>query len=270
VVRIAFGIATVVVALLAVIWVFQRRLIYFPFGQVADPQTIGLDHVAPVILRTSDELALNGWFISPTETPDYTVIVFNGNAGNRALRAPLARALARHRLAVLLFDYRGFGGNPGTPTEYGLRLDARAARDFVVRRNAGRFVYFGESLGSAVATELALEYPPAALILRSPFTSMADVGRVHYPLLPVRWLLRDRFATIDHIAAVRAPLLIIAGDRDSIVPLPQSRQVHAAAREPKSLLVIRNGDHNDDSLLFGREMIEGIVHFLRTLPDTKG
>jgi hypothetical protein len=99
---------------------------------------------------------------------------------------------------------------------------------------------------------------------------MADVGRVHYPLLPVRWLLRDRFATIDHIAAVRAPLLIIAGDRDSIVPLPQSRQVHAAAREPKSLLVIRNGDHNDDSLLFGREMIEGIVHFLRTLPDTKG
>jgi fermentation-respiration switch protein FrsA (DUF1100 family) len=270
VVRIALGVAIVVGALLAVMWVFQRKLVYFPFGQVADPQTTGLDHVVPVTLRTSDDLVLNGWFISPTASPVYTVIVFNGNAGNRAFRAPLAGALARHHLAVLLFDYRGFGGNPGTPTEHGLRLDARAARDFVVRRSAGRPVYFGESLGSAVATELALEHPPAALILRSPFTSMADVGQVHYPLLPVRWLLRDRFATIDRIASVRAPLLIIAGDRDSIVPISQSRQLHAAAREPKSLLVIRNGDHNDDSLLFGREMIEGIVRFLRALPDTKG
>src|SRR5262245_25742571 len=134
----------VVVALVAVVWVFQRRLIYFPFGQVADPHTIGLDHVVPVTLRTSDDLELNGWFISPTESPDYTVIVFNGNAGNRAFRAPLAAALAGHGLAVLLFDYRGFGGNPGVPTERGLRLDARAARDFVVRRGVGRPVFFGE------------------------------------------------------------------------------------------------------------------------------
>jgi uncharacterized protein len=274
-VRLAFGFGVVALALIAVIWAFQRRLIYFPFGEVPDPQAVGLSGVTQVTLRTADGLALSGWLVSQVEKPDFTVIVFNGNAGNRAFRAPLARALTRENASVLLFDYRGFGGNPGAPTESGLRLDARAARDFVVRyhestNNARPVIYLGESLGSAVATELAVEHPPGALILRSPFTSMVDVGQAHYPFLPVRWLLRDRFGSVDRIASVRAPVLVIAGDRDSIVPLDQSRRLYEAARAPKSLLIIRNGDHNDDSLLFGEEMIDGILRFLRTLHRAAG
>jgi fermentation-respiration switch protein FrsA (DUF1100 family) len=272
-VRTAIGFGVIVVVILAVVWVFQRRLIYFPFEEVPDPEAVGLNGAVPVTFPTADGLTLNGWFVSRTETPPLTFIIFNGNAGNRAFRAPLANALVQANLAVLLFDYRGFGGNDGAPTESGLKIDARAAHDFVMQRQTAaqqRPVYFGESLGSAVAAELAVERPPTALILRSPFTSMTDVGQLHYPLLPVRWLLRDRYATVDLIGSVRTPVLVIAGDRDSIVPLSQSRRVFEGAREPKSLLVIRDGDHNDEALLSGREMINGILQFLHALPRTAG
>ena len=267
--RIGLVALLVLVAVGAIVWTQQRRLMYFPFGGVPHPEAIGLEGATPVSFPTADGLTLAGWFVSRTDTPEFTAIVFNGNAGNRAFRAPLADALARANLAVLLFDYRGFGGNPGSPTEEGLKTDARAAREYVVGRtdvDGRRLVYFGESLGTAVAAELALDHPPAALILRSPFTSMTDMGRHHYAVLPVRWLLRDRYATIDRIARVHAPLLVIGGDLDSIVPIAQTRRVYDAARDPKSLLVIRGADHNDDSLLAGGEMIRGVLRFLRSLP----
>lgn len=267
----AVGFVLLLVSILAVVWTQQRRLIYFPFGNVASPEALGLDGVSAVSFPTTDGLRLNGWFVTPAKVPDFTVIVFNGNAGNRSYRAPLAAAFARANLAVLLFDYRGFGGNPGSPTESGLRTDARAAREYVIARpnvDRGRLVYFGESLGSAVATDLAVDHPPAALVLRSPFTSLSDIGRVHYPMLPVRWLLRDRWDTIGRIARVRAPVLIVGGDRDRIVPITQTRRLYSAARDPKSLLIIDGADHNDDALVHGREMIGGVIRFLRNLPRT--
>ena len=129
--------------------------------------------------------------------------------------------------------------------------------------DAAGLVYFGESLGSAVAAELAAEHPAAALILRSPFTSMADVGQHHYWWLPVRWLIQDRYSTIDPIGRVRSPLLVIVGERDRIVPAEFSRRLYDAAREPKTILAMPEADHNDDELLAGEEMIEGIVRFIR-------
>ena len=258
----------VLLCLTAIVWSQQRRLIYFPFGSVPPPGAVGLDGAAAISFATADGLTLHGWFVSRSDTPDFTVIVFNGNAGNRAFRAPLADALARASMAVLLFDYRGFGENPGSPTEAGLRHDARAARQYALSRagvDPHKLVYFGESLGTAVAAGLAVEHPPAGLILRSPFTSLTDVGRHHYPVLPVRWLLRDRYSTIDTIPHVNAPLLVIGGDADRIVPIEQTRRVHAAARQPKSLLVLGGADHNDDSLLAGREMMTAILQFLRDL-----
>ena len=130
-----------------------------------------------------------------------------------------------------------------------------------------RTVYFGESLGTAVAAALAADYPPAALILRSPFTSMTDVGRHHYPFLPVRWLLRDRYAMIDCIARVNAPLLVIGGDADSIVPIAQTRRIYEAARRSEIAADHQGADHNDDSLLSGRETIGGLLRFLQNLPQ---
>ena len=251
---------------LALLWAAQRRLMYFPIDDVLDPAAVGLAGVEAVTFDTSDGLRLGGWFVPAAGTaPRATVLVFNGNAGNRAHRAPLAGALRRRGFHVLLVDYRGYGGNPGAPTEDGLAADARAARRYLANRpdvEGNRLVYLGESLGTGVAAHLATEYPPAAVILRSPFTSMADVGRYHYPWLPVRWLLRDRYQVLDDIGRARAPLLVIAGEADSVVPVEHSRRVYAAADEPKTLMIVPGADHNDLELLAGTAMIEAIDRFV--------
>src|ERR1700736_4079661 len=168
----AAALAAAVSVFVFLAWALQRKLIYLPSGEAPPPHAVGLPGVAAVTFRTDDGLTLQGWFVQPDQPAWFTVIVFNGNAGNRAMRAPLAVALRRHGLAVLLFDYRGFGGNPGVPTERGLIADARAARRYVAGRrdvDPARVAYFGESLGAAVAIQLAAEFPPAALVLRSPF-----------------------------------------------------------------------------------------------------
>jgi fermentation-respiration switch protein FrsA (DUF1100 family) len=254
-----------IAAMLTVIWAAQRRLIYFPIGGAPSVDADG-PSASAVSFSTADGLHLNAWwFAAAASPPRATVVVFNGNAGNRAHRVPLAEALRRGGLQVLLVDYRGFGGNPGSPSERGLAADSRAAYAYVARRadvDPSRLVYFGESLGSAVAIDLASDHPPAALILRSPFTSMADIGGHHYPFLPVRWLLRDRFPSIDRIGRIRSPLLVIAGDRDGIVPLEHSRRLYDAAGSPKTLKVIRGADHNDYELLAGHEMLEAVRAFV--------
>ena len=255
---VALGVAV----LLAVLWVYQRRLIYFPTHAVP-PVGAVLPGAQEVELKTDDGLTLGGWFLPAESATAPAVIVFNGNAGNRAHRAPLAAELSRAGISVLLFDYRGYGGNPGVPTEAGLGADARAARAWLARR-AKRIVYFGESLGSAVAVDLAVEHPPAALILRSPFTSLADMGRLHYPYLPVRLLLRDRYISIDRIADVRSTLLVIAGERDSIVPASHSRRLFEAAREPKRFVVIPGADHNDLEMLTGDRLMREVIGFVRS------
>ncbi len=261
--------ALVPIVALLTIWAGQRRLIYFPDTNVPDPGAANLSPIEPVSMPAEGGGTLHGWYLpSPARAPSFTVIVFNGNAGNRAYRAPLGAALRKLGFNVLLFDYRGFGGNAGIPTETGLAADARAARAYLLARpdvQAGGLVYFGESLGAAVATALAAEHAPAALILRSPFTSMVEVGQFHYPVLPVRWLLRDRFASIDSIATVRSPVLIVAGDRDSIVPFEQSRRLYDAVVTRKQLVVVQGADHNDGELLNGAQMIDAISSFLAPL-----
>ena len=259
----------ILAAVLALIWTMQRRLMYFPARDVPPPAEIGLTGVEPVTFETRDGLRLSGWFLAASgPSPRATVLVFNGNAGNRAHRGSLAAALNRHGFQVLLIDYRGYGGNPGAPSEQGLALDARAAHAYLARRpdvDRSRLVYFGESLGTAVAVDLAAEQTPAAVVLRSPFTSMRDLGQHHYPLLPVGLLLQDRFAAIDKIRQIRAPLLVIAGGRDRIVPIENSRRLYDAAGAPKTLLVLPDADHNDYELLAGDEMIQAIARFLQPL-----
>jgi fermentation-respiration switch protein FrsA (DUF1100 family) len=241
----------------------QRRLIYLPSPAAPPAPDEVLPGAREVTLHTSDGLELGGWFV-PAGEPSraMAVLVANGNAGNRSLRAPLARALARRGLAVLLFDYRGYGGNRGRPSEAGLALDARAARRFLVERCAvpgARLLYHGESLGAAVVVELATEHPPGGLALRSPFTDLASVGRIHYPFLPVRTLLCDRYRLVEHLARVTVPTTVVYGSRDSIVPPEQSRAVAEAAPGPTRVVRIRGADHNDLALLHGTELIAAIV-----------
>jgi fermentation-respiration switch protein FrsA (DUF1100 family) len=172
----------------------QRRLIYMPSGGVASPAAAGLNGARVVALNTSDGLKLGAWFV-PAAAPSRGMAGAGGQRQRRQpRRARAARADAvRAGLAVLLFDYRGYGGNPGRPSERGLARDVRAAYRFLVDDAgvaADRILYYGESLGAAVVVELATEHPPAGLVLRSPFVDLAAVGQIHFSFLPVRMLLR--------------------------------------------------------------------------------
>ena len=243
----------------------QRRLIYFPSRSPVPPAAAVLPGGEDVVLETEDGMRLGAWFL-PGLGRGPAVLICNGNAGDRMLRAPLAAALSRAGLSVLLFDYRGYGGNPGRPSEEGLAADARAARAFLVARSEvdpGRIAYFGESLGAAVAVRLALESPPTALVLRSPFTSLTDVGRLHYPWLPVAALLADPYPSVSRIPQLAVPLLVIAGDRDTLVPAKLSRRLYDRACEPKRFLLVPGADHNSLELLDGPQMIDAIVRFFR-------
>jgi fermentation-respiration switch protein FrsA (DUF1100 family) len=241
----------------------QRALIYFPDRRPSPPAATVLPGARDVTLRTKDGLALGAWHVSaaaPRLGP--TVLVANGNAGERSGRAPLAHALAQHGLDVLLFDYRGYGGNPGRPAEPGLALDARAARRFLIEE-AGvapeRLIYFGESLGAAVVAELATEHPPAGLALRSPFVSLAAVGKKHYPFVPVAALLLDRYPVAEHVARVTAPTAVVYGTADAIVPAHQSEEVAEAAAGPTRVVAVPGADHNDPELVHGPQVVEAVV-----------
>jgi uncharacterized protein len=266
-------VVAVLAAALGLLWLFQRRLLYFPTPGPVPPAASVLPGAEDVTFETPDGLRLAGWFVPapPGDPADRVgrarpaVLVCNGNGGDRSMRAPLAAALSRMGLAVLLFDYRGYGGNPGHPTEEGLAADARAALGYLAGRpevDPERVIYFGESLGAAVALRLATERPPAALVLRSPFASLAEVGRRHYPLLPVSLLLRDRYDSAALAGWLDAPLLVVAGGRDQIVPASHSRRLFEAAPQPKRLVVLDGADHNDDELLAGPRLLAELRTFL--------
>lgn len=249
--------------IVAGLWRLQRHLIYYPGGPVP-PVADVLPGWSEVTLTTIDGLDLGAWYREPQSgsgTP--VVVVFPGNAGTRADRVQLGSRLAGDELGVLLVDYRGYGGNPGSPSETGLAADARAAIGFLAEAAPDHpIAYFGESLGAAVAVELAVVEPPAALVLRSPFTSMADMARVHFPPGPPRFLLRDRFPSDERIGDVESPVLVIAGSEDSIVPLAQSRELYDLAREPKEFVIVHGADHNDAELVAGVGVIETVRRFI--------
>ena len=260
----------VVLALMATmsgaLWALQRRLVYFPDPGAMPPAATVLPGAEDVELTTSDGLHLGAWWLPAADPRAPAVLVAPGNGGARNLRAPLARSLADEGLAVLLVDYRGYGGNPGSPSEEGLTRDVRAARQWLVDRAAvdpARLLYFGESLGCGVVTELATEHPPAGLVLRSPFTDLAAVGSHHYPFLPVRALLRDRYPVAEGVARVQAPTVVVYGSADRIVPPPQSRAVAEAAADLRELVEVPGADHNDRALLDGREVVAAVVGLAR-------
>ncbi|MTB87741.1 alpha/beta hydrolase [Aeromicrobium senzhongii] len=244
----------------AVLWALQRQLIYFPD---ASPVPAAADAVAggrDVTLSTEDGLELAAWFVPPVGGDTEMAVLFApGNGGNRAGRAELAQELSRRGLAVLLMDYRGYGGNPGTPGEEGLAADADAAVEAL--RDLGyppaRTIFFGESLGTGVVAALQARTTPAGVVLRSPFTELADVGAHHYPWLPVRWLLRDRFPVVEHLAASDVPVTVIHGDRDSVVPTSLSVRVADETRVLAERLVL-TGDHNDP-VMFGPEVADAVL-----------
>lgn len=231
--------------LLALMYVFQRALMYFPDARRTPPAVAGLPQAEEVGLITSDGEKLVAWHVaSRGDRP--LVLYFQGNAGGLDLRAGRFRWLTADGTGLLALGYRGYGGSTGKPSEQGLIRDAIAAYDYAAARYPpARIVLWGESLGTAVAIALAAERDVGGLILDAPFTSAADVGAAVYPFIPVRWLIKDTFRSDLRIAKVRAPVLVLHGDRDRVVPLRFGEALFALANEPKRMVRFPNGTHVD-------------------------
>ncbi len=246
---------------LAVLWSLQRQLIYLP-GPSVPPVDAVLDGGREVALHTTDGLELGAWFVPASAARDtgLAVLMAPGNGGNRAGRAVLARELRARGLSVLLMDYRGYGGNPGSPSEDGLARDADAA--VAALADLGyppeRTIQLGESLGTGVVAALQARHRPAGVVLRSPFPALADVGAHHYPFLPVRLLLRDRFPVLEHLRDSDVPVTVIYGDPDSVVPTELSAEVADRAPGLVERVVLEGVDHNDPRM-FGAPVADAVA-----------
>lgn len=263
VLTVAAAVAVVLSLVVGLLWMFQRRLIYQPDSSAVPPGPTVLPGARDVTLHTEDGLDLTAWYLpAPQAACRPTVLLAPGNAGHRGHRAPLAAALHSAGFGVLMLEYRGYGGNPGSPSEQGLAFDIRAAYRFLTDDEAvtdDELIYFGESLGAAVVTGLAAEHPPAGLVLRSPFVDLAAAAQEHIPVLPVRPLLRDRFPVLGTVAGIEVPTLVIYGTADTVVPAEQSRAVADGAGGPVAILAVPGADHNDPVLLDGPDVIGAVA-----------
>jgi hypothetical protein len=223
-----------------------------------------------VWLTARDGVRLHGWFFPAAgDSPrrHLAVLHCHGNGGNISHRVEVAGALLETGVNVLLFDYRGYGRSAGSPGEEGTYLDAEAAHAWLVGRGfaATNVIAFGESLGGAVATELALRAPLAGLVLQSAFTSIPDIGAELFPFLPVRWIARLRYDTHAKLPRIRVPVLILHSRADTLVSFGHAERNFAVANEPKQLAELA-GDHND-FLEAGRgKLVNAFGAWLETLP----
>ena len=243
-------------------WPFLlNSLLYFPSSHVfGEPSDVGLS-AEDVVFETEDGETLHAWwFRTPKETLGH-VLLFHGNAGNIGDRLLHARLLTDAGLDVFSFDYRGYGRSTGSPDEAGTYRDARAARAALLEQegvDAHRVFYLGESLGGGVAVALAREAPPRGLVLLSTFTSVRDMGRVHYPFIP-QAVVPDAYPSLERIQYLECPLLVMHGDRDHIVPVEQGKALFEAAPEPKTLRLFPGAGHNDLLGLAGTEWAETVA-----------
>jgi fermentation-respiration switch protein FrsA (DUF1100 family) len=244
---------------------FQRTMIYHPGGAVPLPSAVGLPEMVPVQILSTDGWLITGWY-APAAKPDRATLVFyHGNSGTIANRAHKARILLDAGFGLLLVGYRGYGGNPGSPSEAGLILDGRAALHWLIGRGIpqSRVVLYGESLGTGIAVQMAGEIEDlAGVILEAPFTSLPDLAPPY--LLPglAPLLMADRFDNRSRIDAVTAPLLVLHGDGDDLVPVAMGRELlgRARSREKESLFLADAG-HND---IWERGGAGAVVEFLES------
>jgi len=248
----------------------HRNFVYLPDRTRIDPKEAGLQGVEEVTFKAIDGTKLIAWY-RPARGSKPTLLYFTGNSGNAANRAGKIKTIAADGYGVFMLNYRRYGGSEGWPSEPKIAADAVSAYDCL--RGLGvaprDIVAYGESLGTAVATRLALQRHIEALVLEAPFTSIVDVGQRAWKGLPLGLIMADQYRTIDRIGEVKVPLFIFHGGRDEIIPLAQARRVFHTANEPKSFSLLPAAGHND---LFDRgawERARGFLEALRPVPVVK-
>ncbi len=231
-------------------WMFfmQRSMMYFPQMPQTSPsdfQNLGIEKVQS---QTQDSLKLTGWFFKPMQKTMPIIVMFHGNAGAALDRVPGMVPFLKAGYGVLLAEYRGYGGNPGSPSETGFYEDGRTWMKWLKMVNIleSNIVLYGESVGTGVVSQIAIEHPIVkAVILEAPFTSAVDIAQETYPIFPVRWLMKDRYQTSDRIEQIKAPLLILHGRNDKVVPYRHAQKLYDRATQPKQLIILEGAGHSD-------------------------
>jgi pimeloyl-ACP methyl ester carboxylesterase len=245
-----------------------NSLLYFPSHAIFQaPDQAGLEY-GDLALETDDGERLHGWWIASQTDSLGHLLLCHGNAGNVSDRVLHAALLTAAGFDVLLFDYRGYGRSSGRPSERGTYEDAHAALTCLLEQpgvDPRRVFYLGESLGGAIALELAFARPPAGLVLLSAFTSVRELARLHYPFLPAA-LVPNAYPNVDRIHRLRAPLLVLHGDQDDIVPISQGKALFDAAPTPKHMHVFAGCGHNDLVQLAGAAFGRVIASWMREPP----
>ncbi|MDP1716601.1 MAG: alpha/beta hydrolase [Burkholderiales bacterium] len=263
--NIVAAVAIAYAAIVLLLFIFQSRLVYFPqIGReiAATPQAYALEFES-VNIATEDGETLHAWWV-PAQDARVTILFFHGNAGNISHRIDYLRMFRKLGLATLIFDYRGYGNSTGTPSEAGTYRDAVAAWRWLTQtRGLGpeNIVYVGESLGGAVASGLAEQHAPRALVLLSTFTSAPDLGAQVYPFIPVRLISRFSYDNLARIGRIKVPVLVAHSRDDDIVPFAHGRRIFEAAGEPKQFLEMRGG-HNDGFIFMREEWVGVLAAFL--------
>jgi len=241
----------------------QSKLIYFPSRGYSDtPADLGLEY-EDLRLTASDGVKVAAWFVGHPNA-SASVIFLHGNAGNMSGRLDTLRVLHRAGFNVLMLDYRGYGESEGSPTEQGTYADVEAAWRHltdVKGEPPRRIVLFGRSLGGAIAIESARRHEPGALVVDATFTNLHDIGRLHYPFLPVGWLLTYRYDSLEKVPHVRCPKLFIHAADDSLIPISNGRRLFEAAAEPKEFLETP-GEHNTGGFEYSPEYTARTVSFI--------
>jgi fermentation-respiration switch protein FrsA (DUF1100 family) len=246
--RLIFYTAFAYVSVVLLMYFFQRNFQYFPQqNTVTPPKEAGVPQMQEVLIKTEDNLNLIAWYAPPKNKGDKVVVLYHGNAGNISHRAIKAAYFLDKGYGVLLCEYRGYGGNPGKPSEEGLYKDGRAALWFLKENDidASQIVIYGESIGTGVAVEMARLIQAHQLILEAPFTSALDVAKISYYWLPLKHLMKDRFDSLSKIKDVKSSLLVVHGDEDGIIPIALGKQLYEAANHPKELITINGGGHSN-------------------------
>lgn len=232
-------------AVLVGMYLAQRSLLYFPDPVRRSPASVGLAGTAEVVLQSADGTRLLAWYAPPAEGRPL-VLYFQGNGGGLDARAHRFQALAAAGIGFLALNYRGFGGSSGRPSQAGLLQDADAAYGFAAAREpAERLVLWGESLGTGIAVATAARHKVARVVLESPYTSIADVAAAIYWYLPVRPLVKDRFDAAAQVGKVTAPVLVVQGAHDEVIPVAIGKRLYDLIHAPKRFVNLPDAGHND-------------------------
>jgi len=245
---------------LTYIYLYQRNLLYHPLDNGYQEDKINFDY-KEIFIQNKEGIKLKAWLHEKDLINKKTIIFFHGNAGNLRNRNYKLNELSKFDINFLIVAYRGFSGNQGKPSEQGLYEDARSTLDWLKIKGVKEknLILYGESLGTAIAIEIAQNKDLAGIILESPFTSMVELAQKYYPVLPVKFLLKDKYETIKKLPNINSPILVLHGKLDSIVPFSMSEKLFEKAKKPKFKYFIDNDDH---MMRYDQKLLHEIKKFI--------